>query len=242
VDRLTRQQLKHDEFRETFDRFEDYLKQHYQDILTITLLVVVAVGAAVGLKLYVDRQEAEADAALGAALQTFRAYVGTPAPGTLGPEAETYPTAEAKYKKALNEFNAVIQKYRMYPRPKAVAIARYQAGVCQALLGDQAAAIKTLEEASHERDPEIAALARLALADELAKAGKLAEAAKIYQDLADRPTLSVPKATALLAMADSYRASQPARARQIYNDLQKEFGSDPTVAETLKQEMSGLPQ
>jgi len=241
VDRLTRQQLKHDEFRETFDRFEDYLKRHYQDILTTTLLVVVAVGAAVGLKLYVDRQEAEADAALGAALQTFRAYVGTPAPGTLGPEAETYPTAEAKYKKALNEFNAVIQKYRMYPRPKAVAIARYQAGVCQTLLGDQAA-IKTLEEASHERDPEIAALARLALADELAKAGKLAEAAKIYQGLADRPTLSVPKATALLAMADAYRASQPARARQIYNNLQKEFGSDPTVAETIKQQMSGLPQ
>lgn len=242
MDRLTRQQLKHDEFRETFDRFEDYLKQHYQDILTVTLLVVVVVGAAAGLKLYVGRQAAEADAALGAALKTFRAYVGTAAPGTLGPDAETYPTAEAKYKKALNEFNAVIQKYRMYPRPKAVAIARYQAGVCQALLGDQAGAIKTLEEASHEPDPEIAALARLALAEELAQAGKLAEAAKIYQDLADHPTLSVPKATALLAMADAYRTSQPARARQIYNNLQKEFGSDPTVAETIKQQMSGLPQ
>lgn len=43
-------------------------------------------------------------------------------------------------------------------------------------------------------------------------------------------------------MADAYRASQPARARQIYNNLQKEFGSDPTVAETIKQQMSGLPQ
>jgi tetratricopeptide (TPR) repeat protein len=242
VDRLTRRQLKQDEFRETFDRFEDYLKHHYQDILTVTLLVVVVVGAALGLKLYVDRQEADADAALGAALMTFRAYVGTAAPGTLGPDAETYPTAQAKYKKALDEFNAIVQKYRMYPRPKAVTIARYQAGVCQALLGDQAGAIKTLEEAGHDRDGEVAALARFALADELAKTGKLAEGAKIYQELADRPTLSVPRATALLAMADAYRSSQPARARQIYNNLQKEFGSDPTVAETIKQELSSLPQ
>jgi tetratricopeptide (TPR) repeat protein len=242
VDRLTRRQLKQDEFRETFERFEDYLKQHYQDILTVTLLVVVVVGAAVGLRYYVDRQEAEANAELGAALKTFGAYVGAAAPGTLGPDAETYPTAQAKYKKALDGFNAIIQKYRMYPRPKAVAIARYQAGICQALLGDHAAALKTLQEAGLERDREIAALARFALADELAKTGKLPEAAKIYQELADRPTLSVPKATALLAMAGAYRASQPARARQIYKDLEKEFGSDPTVAETLKEEMGSLPQ
>jgi tetratricopeptide (TPR) repeat protein len=242
VDRLTRRQLKQDEFRETFDRFEDYIKQHYQDILTVTLLVVVVVGAAAGLRYYVDRQEAEANAELGVALKTFRAYVGAAAPGTLGPNAETYPTAQAKYKKALEKFNAIIPKYRMYPRPKAVAIARYQAGICQALLGDHAAAIKTLREASLEPDREIAALARFALADELAKTGKLPEAAKIYQELADRPTLSVPKATALLAMADAYRASQPARARQIYKDLEKEFGSDPTVAEMLKEEMSSLPK
>lgn len=243
MDRLTRHQLKQDEFRETFDRFEDYLKQHYQDILTVTLLVVVVVGAAVGLRYYVDRQEAEANADLGAALtKTLHAYVGAAAPSTLGPNAETYPTAQAKYKKALEEFNAIIQKYRMYPRPKAVAIARYHAGVCQALLGNDAAAIKTLQEASLERDREIAALARLALANELAKTGKLPEAAKIYQELADRPTLSVPKATALLAMADAYRASQPARARQIYKDLENEFGADAAVAQTLKQEMSSLPQ
>jgi len=242
VDRLTRRQLKQDEFRVTFERFEDYLKQHYQDIITVVLLAVAVVGLAAGLKYYVDRQETAANIELAAALKTFRAYVGSAAPGELGQGAEAYPTEQAKYKKALDEFSAIAQKYRIYPRPKAVAIARYHVGVCQALLGDQAAALKTLEEASRDGDREIAALARFALADELAKAGKLSEAAKLYQDLADHTTLSVPRATALLALADAFRASQPARARQIYQQVEKEFASDAMIAETVKQQMSSLPQ
>ena len=242
MDRLTRHQLKHDEFRETFDRFEEYVKQHYRGIINVAVLVIAAVGLALGLKYYVDRQEAAANVDLGAALKTFRAYVGAPAPGTLGADAETFPTATEKYKKALEQFNAIIQKYRMYPRPKAAAFARYHIGVCQALLGDHAAAITTLQEASRDRDREVSALAQFALAGEFANTGKLQEAVKIYQELADRPTLSVPKATALLAMADAYRESKPAQARQIYERMEKEFGSDATLAQVLKQQISSLPQ
>jgi tetratricopeptide (TPR) repeat protein len=242
VDRLTRHQLKQDEFRETFDRFEEYLKQNYQSIVTVAILMIAVVGLAGGLKYYINHQEAEANTDLGAALKTFRAYVGTAAPGTLEPDAETFPTAQAKYKKALDQFTAITQKYRMYPQPKAVAIARYQVGICQALLGDHAAALKTLQEAGRVRDREIASLAQLALAGELVKSGKLPEAAKICQELADRPTLSVPKATALLALGDAYRASQPARARQIYEQVQKQFGSNATVAEVVKQQIASLPR
>lgn len=242
MDRLTRRQLKQDEFRETFDRFEDYLKQNYQSIVTAAILMIVVAGLAGGLKYYLSYQEAAANADLGAALKTFRAYVGTAAPGTLEPDAETFPTAQAKYKKALDQFTAIVQKYRMYPQPKAVAIALYQVGICQALLGNQAAALKTLQEAGRGRDREIASLAQLALAGELVKSGKLPEAAKIYQELADRPTLSVPKATALLALGDAYRASQPARARQIYEQVEKQFGSNTTVEDAVKQQLASLPR
>jgi hypothetical protein len=242
VDRLTRHQLKQDEFRASFEHFEEYLKKHYQDIITVAVLVIAVVGTAGGLKYYIDRQEAAADADLGAALKTFHAYVGTPDPSTMGPDAEAFPTAEAKYKKALEQFSAIEKKYRMFPRPKAVTIARYHLGVCQALVGDRAAGIKTLEAVGQDRDREMSALARFALAGELVKNGKLPEAAKTYQDLADHPTLSVPKATALLALAETYRDTQPARARQIYLQVQNEFGSDTRVAEALKQEMAGLPQ
>ena len=240
MDRQHRHELKHDEFKDTLVQVEEYFKKHYQEILKVSIVVVVVLGLAAGLKYYTDRQEAAANADLGDALTTFRAYVGQATPGQTEPGAATYTTAQEKYKKALSEFDAILDKYKMFPRPKAVAIARYQAGVCQSLLDDHAGAIQTLTEASQDRDAEIAALAKFALAGELAKTGKTPEAAKLYQELADHPTLTVPKASALLAMADAYRDSQPAKAREIYERLVKEFATDATVAQAVKQQMATL--
>ena len=240
MDRLHRRQLKQDEFKDTLVQLEEYFKQHYKEILNIAIIVVAVVGLAGGLKYYTDRQEAAANADLGAALTTFRAYVGPPTAGQNGPGGTTYATSQEKYKKALQQFDAILDKYKMFPRPKAVAIARYQAGVCQSLLGDQSGAVQTLTEASMDHDAEIAAMAKFALAGVLVKSGKIPEAAKIYQDLADHPTLTVPRASALLALADAYRESQPAKAREIYQRVEKEFASNTTVAQAVKQEMETL--
>ena len=242
MDRLTRHELKQDEFRETLDQLEQYLKSHLKEILTVAVLVIVVVGLAGGLKYYLDQQEASANVDLASALRTFQAYVGPPAPGTLGADSESFPTAAEKYKTAREQFNAIVLKYRMFPRPKAVTIARYHVGVCESLLGNSAAAINTLQEASRDGDREIAALAQFALASEFLKSGKKQEAVTIYQNLVDHPSLAVPRASALLALADSLKDSQPGQARKLYNQIQKEFGSDASIAEALKQEMAGLPQ
>jgi hypothetical protein len=52
----------------------------------------------------------------------------------------------------------------------------------------------------------------------------------------------VPEATAELALADAYRATQPAKARAIYEQLEKKFGSDPTLAQLLKEQIASLPE
>jgi tetratricopeptide (TPR) repeat protein len=240
VDRQTRHQLKHNEFKDTLVQFEEYFKQHYKEIINIAIIVVAVVGLAIGLKLYTDRQDSAANADLGEALATFRASVGQPTPGQSDPSGAAYATAQEKYKKALQQFGAIVDKYKMVPRPKAVAIARYQTGVCQALLGDHPAAIRTLTEASQDRDAEIAAMARFALAGEFVSSGKTPEAARLYQDLADHPTITVPKASALLGMADAYRESQPAQARQIYQRVEKEFSSNTAVSQAVKQDIASL--
>jgi tetratricopeptide (TPR) repeat protein len=242
MDRLTRHELKQDEFRETLDQLEQYLKVHLKEILTVVILVVVVVGLAGGLKYYLARQEASANIELASALKTFQAYVGAVTPETLGAESETFMDARDKYEKAREQFNAIVLKYQMFPRPKAVGIARYHVGVCESLLGNSAAAINTLQQASRDGDREIAALAQFALAGEFLKTGKMQEALKIYQNLADHPTLSVPSASALLAMADALKDSQPQRARQLYEQIQKEFGSDVSIADPLRQQMAELPQ
>jgi len=239
LDRLTRRELKQDQLRTTYEGFEEFAKTHYKDILGVVGVAVVVVGLAAALKFYMDRQEAEANAQLGAALKTFRAYVGNASPEVVGADSPSFPTAQEKYKKARQQFTEVVHKF---PRQNAAAIARYHVGVCQAALGDQAAAIKTLEEASRASDRNIASLSQFALAGVYASAGKLAEAGKLYQKLADHPTLTVPKASALLAWADAERGDKPAHSRQIYEQLQKEFGSDVALAGVIKEQLAELPK
>ena len=239
MDRMTRHQLKQDDLRTAFEHYEAFIRQHYKKIAGAVVAVLILLGAVAGFKLYNDRQGSAANAQLAVALKTFRAYVGTASPAAVGLESQTFPTALEKYKKALGQFVEVATKY---PHQKAGTIALYHVGVCQAALGDHSAALKTLEQASRASDRNIAALAQLALAGELVNQGKLADGVKIYQQLADHPTTTIPKSTALLAMADAERVSQPAQARQIYQRLQKEVGSDPTLASLLKDQLASLPK
>lgn len=239
---IRRRELKEDQLRTTYEEFEDFVRKNHKEIATIAGIAVVVVGLAVGLKHYQGRREAEANEALGTALKTFGAYVGTLPQNSLMPGLESYPTAQEKYKKALGEFQEVVQKYSRTPEPKAVAVARYHIGLCQGLLGDQDAAIKTLQEAATESDRNIAALAQFALAGEYVKSGKVEEGARIYQELAARPTDTVPEATAKLALANAYRETQPAKAREIYQQLEKQFSENTTIAQAVKDQMASLPE
>ena len=242
MDRLTRHELKQDEFRETLDQLDQYLISHLKQILTVVILIVVVVGTAGGLKYYLNQQEASANIELASALQTFQAYVGNVAPQTLGAGSEAFLNSTEKYQKARDQFNAIVLKYRMFPRPKAARIALYHVGICESLLGNSAAAIRTLQEAGRDADREIATLAQFALAGELFKAGRKQEAVGLYQNLIDHPSLAVPKASAQFALADALKESQPAQARQLYDRIQKEFGSDVSIADAVKQQMAELPQ
>jgi tetratricopeptide (TPR) repeat protein len=238
MDHMTRRQLKQDELRTAFEHYEAFIKEHHKKIIIVVAMVLVVLGSAAAFKAYNDRQQAAANTQLAAALKTFRAYVGPASPEALGSNSQTFATPQEKYKKALAGFSNVGTKY---PHQKAGEIALYHAGVCQSLLGDHAGATKTLERAAEASDRDVAALAKLALAGEMANANKLPEAIKIYQQLADHPTTTVPRTTALLAMADAERATRPAQAREIYQRLQKDIGSNQTLASLLKDQIASLP-
>ncbi len=240
--RLTRHELKQDELLSTVEEFENFAKQHYKQIITVVSGVILLAGAVFGFRFWSQHQELESNALLGMALKTFHASVGSASVDFAGgpnPANQMFMTAQDKYKKALEQFDGVV---RRFPSQKAAGIARYHAGLCQAELGDQAAAIKTLQEASRSSDQSIGSLAKLALAGELVRAGKLNEAAKLYRELQDHPTSTVPRATAMLALADAYRQGQPAQARQIYQQMEKEFSSNTYLAATVKQQMESLPK
>jgi tetratricopeptide (TPR) repeat protein len=243
--KLSRRELKEDRLRTAFEDYEAFAKEHYQTIIAGVAIVLALVGAVYGLRVLTGRAEATANTKLAVALDTYHAYVGAASPQTVSAGMETFPTEQEKYKKALGEFQAVTDVTgvaKLLPRRKAVRLARYYVGVCQGELGNDAAAVETLEASARDSDPAIASLAKLALGEEYVKTGKVADAVKIYQDLSDHPTPTVPRSTSLLALADVYRGSQPGQARQIYERLEKEYGTDAALAGELKQQISSLPQ
>jgi TolA-binding protein len=239
VDRYTRHQLKQDDFQEKMDALQVFAEKHLKLIIMIGAAVIVLGGVGWWIRSYYAHQEAAANTELQTAITTFHAYVGSSQQAALTGAGETFPTAKAKYQEALTQFSEVVKDY---PRTKAGAYALIQMGICQSQLGNDTTAIKTLQNAARNSNEGIASQAQFALAGVLSKTGKTDEAAKIYQDLANHPTTMVPRATALLALADVYRIKQPKRAREIYEQVQKEFGSDAVIAESLKEQLATLPQ
>jgi hypothetical protein len=243
--KLSRRELKEDRLRSAFEDYEAFAKEHAREIVASVVIFLAVIGAVFGVRMLAHNMQASANTKLGAALDTYHAYVGTVSSEMAVPGTQTFATDLEKYKKALAEFQAVADVTgieKLLPKVKAVRIARCYEGMCQAHLGQNAAAVQTLQESARDSDPDIASLAQMALAGEDVKTGKVADAIKIYQELSDHPTSTVPRSTALLALAGVYRASQPAQARQIYERLAKEYGTDPSLAAELNQQISSLSQ
>ena len=70
--------------------------------------------------------------------------------------------------------------------------------------------------------------------------GKGPQAVQIYQQLADKPTLFVPKPVALLALADHYTSSDPDQAAKFYRQVKTEFPDTP-AATTADQRLAIAP-
>jgi predicted Zn-dependent protease len=119
-------------------------------------------------------------------------------------------------------------------------MARYYAALCLEQLNRYDEAQKDLSAVESSGDDGLAALARFqeAQIDDLTSKGP--QAAQIYQQLADKPNLFVPRPVALLALADHYASSDPNQAAKFYKQVKSEFPDTP-AATTADQRLQLLP-
>ncbi len=87
---------------------------------------------------------------------------------------------------------------------------------------------------------EFAATARFELAQLDDRTGQVDEAAKLFQQLMDKPTVLVPKPVVMLALAEHYREKDPAQATKIYGEIKSEY-PDTKIADQASQELALLP-
>jgi predicted negative regulator of RcsB-dependent stress response len=214
VDAHTRSTLKKDDvFIHGTQVGLDWIAEHRAKALRIVIAVlVVIVLAAVGTIVYQQRSQAASNA-FGSAASVYSTPITDPAQPA-PPGLKTFATAADRAKAANPLFEDVAERYGS---TAAGHNALYFAGVTAAEMGNAAGAEADFRKAGDLHDANVAALAHLALANLLTQHGQTAEAIKLYQDLINHPTATVPAAAAQLQLAQLYEAnSKPAEANKIY--------------------------
>ena len=216
---ITRKELKKDEIRETLTHGAEAIASHQRQIWIYGGVALLAVLAVLGWRFYTQKQTAKASLALADAMKIYQARIRTAAEPA-APDEITYVDEKNKYNDAEKKFMDVAHRY---PRTRPGQLARYYAALSLEKLGRYDEAENDLKSIESSGDESLSALARFKLAQIYDEAGKGPQAVQLYQQLADKPTLFVPKPIVLLALADHYSSSDPAQASKLYNQVKSEF-------------------
>ncbi len=215
----TRHQLKQDSFTTSTAETISWAVEHRSKLMVAATVLVIIVAILVGGWAFITYRDQQARQQLSAAMQKFNQPI-RPAGMAPVPEVPSYASASERGKATNPEFVRIADKYS---HTQSAAVARYFAGVTARDMGDNAAAEKDFEDVAAGRYSEIASLAKFALASVYHDLGKNTQAADIYKQLIDHPTVSVGKSTAQFALASLYEATaRPDEARHLYEQMQKD--------------------
>jgi tetratricopeptide (TPR) repeat protein len=219
----TRHQLKQDRFSkvtiEAAENAAHWTAEHQAKLVAAVIAVVVIAAIAFGGWYYVNTQDEKASAELSTAVRTFEAPVrpeGVPAQ----PGMDSFASPAERATAARKQFQDIVDRY---PRTHTADMARYFVGLAAAQLNDNAAAERNLQEAANASNADLAALGKFALASIYRAENKDSQAADLYKQLIDKPTIVVSKATAQLELASFYESRQkPDEAKKLYDQVAKE--------------------
>jgi len=219
----TRHQLKQDRFSKvTFEAAESaahWSEEHKSTLIAAAIAVVAIAAIAFGGWYYINSQDEKASAEFSTAVRTWETPL-RPAGVPPQPGSDSFASAQERATAARKQFQAIADKY---PRTHTADMARYFVGLASAQLGDNAAAERSLQEAAHSSNADLAALGKFALASVYRAENKDAQAIDLYKQLMDKPTLVVSKATAQLELASFYESRQkPDEAKRLYDQVAKE--------------------
>lgn len=214
----TRRQLKEDKFAETAQGAANWAAGHRSTAIGAISTVIIVALIVAGIMVWHSNRTEQGNIALAAALRTFDTPLSPPGTQPSGSDP-VFNTAVQRAQAAQKQFKALADNYS-YTGPARMAL--YLEGVAAVQAGDQANAEALLKSASDSSDKGLAALAKLSLAELYRTTNRAADAAKLYKELADHPTDTVPKTRAQLSMAEMYETSAPDQAAAIYQQIEKD--------------------
>jgi tetratricopeptide (TPR) repeat protein len=237
----TRHQLKQDRFSQaTFGAAEataHWTAEHRTKLVFGSAVLAILLAAAFGGWYYLNQQDQKASNLLNQAVRTLDSSVRPPgAPPE--PEVPSFASATERATQAQKQLQAIVDAY---PHTRTAEFARYFLGLTSTQLGDNAAAERSLKDVASSHNEDLAALAKMALATVYRNTNRTKDAIDLYNGLIAKPVRSVGKATAQMELAETYKSSgQPAEAKRIYQQMQKENPAAGEVAQFASQKLQEL--
>ena len=216
MDQQTKQALKHDQFVDTTTHGLEWASANRRSVIIISSIVLAAILIVVGgFFLYNSRAE-EASVAFGSAMQAYQTPIAAPGQA-VPPGVKTFSSVNDRAKAANALFLAAADKYGMTPDGKN---ARYFAGLTYMEEGQNGPAESTLKQVASGWNSDLAALAKLSLAQLYRQTSRDQQAIDLYNELTAKPATSVPAGLAQLQLAELYESQgKPNLAKKIYAQL-----------------------
>jgi len=233
VDTQTRHALKQDKFVSTTASGLEWIGEHRGNVIAWGVGVVLAVAVVVTSIVLYQKRDAAADQLLGQAMDIYETPLTQPGQPA-EPGIKTYDTAADRAKAAYPLFQQTADRYGWL---NAGQMARYFAGLSEMDLGQKQQGEADLEKATHAGNGNVAALAKIALANVYAQSGRNSQAVSLLQDLIAHPTTTVPKSAAQLQLAQIYETTQPQEAKRLYaqiKDQDKETSAGQIASQKLQ--------
>ena len=225
-----RHRLKEDRFAETAQDTFSWMRDHSINLVGGIIVAGLIIGIALGGYFYMENREQKASADLGQAMETLNAPIRATANPNPDSTDETYPSIKERALAAEKKFQAVASQY---PHTHSGKIAGYFVGISELQAGNNSAGEARLKQIASSGDKELAPLAKLALASLYGSTGRSQEGITLLKDLADHPSHAVAKTTAQFELAGIYETTQPAEARKLYEEIQKEDPKGPIGQQAL---------
>jgi predicted negative regulator of RcsB-dependent stress response len=233
---ILRKDLKKDEVRDTLVHGAEAVMSHQTGVAYIVGIAALVLILVFGWRFYSERQTVKATAAFDDAMKVFQARIRNPGEAT-DPNEVTYFAEQNKYQDANRKFTDVAMKFK---HTRSGQLSAYYAALSLEKLNRDADARKWLEGLGHQGNSDFRAMASFELAQVDERTGQGADAAKIYQQLIDKPVALVPKPLVMLALADHYRAVNPSEAVKLYNQVKTQYPNT-SASQQAEQQLELMP-
>ena len=224
--RLTRKEIKQDDFRAAVGRSVEYAESHVRTIIYAVGGVVALAVLAVAVYFYLGHRRQDANEALTAATKVYQAPIAATGAKPNDPDAPTFPTEAARRARAKELLEKVRDDYGMSDAADVAGLYQAQIAADEGRFDD---ARKLWSDFVDEHgDSMLAGEARLNLIDLDRKQGKAEQVVKDLQAMLEQSDSPLPQDVILNELGKTFeQLHRTQEAIQSYQRIVDEFPQSP---------------